>query len=1075
MENLTVRWWSSMTDVCTVNISLNKGNDGLTPYIKDGNWWIGLNDTGVKAEANSIVSIELVSTIGLVKTYRITFTDTTHFDFVISDGAQGEQGIQGIQGAQGIQGIQGVQGIQGEKGDTGADGLTTSIDLNGETYTQVGGTITLPDLVEKDSDITNNTSGQDVDEVWSAPFPTDEENYTLYKLFGIIRAKIDRLFSVKLDTDGNGSDTTVAFAEAGTTALPVTGETQSTLWGKVLRYLKTELPSLLSAKVSIQGGDVTNTESASNDSLTYAQPWPTYVTKWSLLNWFGVIRAKIDRLFTIKLDTTGNGSNTTVAFTEAVTESLPATGETQATLWGKALYYIKKLNQFATDELAKVKQAVGTSTTDVLSQNAVAVYYEPKARATAQISRIEADGGLVRNKSMLYKLMQEQADLMPYCDLLYIPECGVKTRTVAATSTTPPYVYVPKLYDLIGSNDAAQTTEYSQPFLGGNIAPNEKYRLNGIKTSMQLGINIPKTLSFSQGWSITFIQSKQSAIYKPVFAGTSSAIGVNIGAGYETVIVDSVESSIRSVTLNRMHVGLNAIITLTCDGVGNIFVYVNGVLDGPIVVPTTDTLNISILDVDAANYSYYQFHTKQLTTAEVSILHTQLRNYFPEIEGITIGNQVWSTSNLDLACDAVGGVIPEVQLNTSGAELVAGGDFEAGLIGAVDNSFGGAVLTYTLNEVSPISGTRDAKLSITQAGTSSGRPFIEFPIPITSPNKWYLLKFDYKVNSGVVRLYRVLLGSGGDVVLNSTLTGSGTITVIKKRADAAYYFGINFDGREVGEVQIDNVSVKEAGWADLTVPAWCHYGNLTENGAVFGKLYNGYASVQLAANCPKGWRVPNYYDFLQLQTYLGGETVAGGKLKYIGLDYWQTPNAGATNENGLSLIGSGERNQISGGFQNAKRIIRLGGNRTILMASSYVDDARFTVAQEDYAKIGKAIRLIRNSPAGEQVSDVSTGLITTDIASAYKQVTIPFGYRIKSITCTSSTNLTSVAANAYTAGGTLIQNLITGKTATANVPICYGVSADQSVQYADYTVRITATGVTSAGALFQIQIEKILL
>jgi hypothetical protein len=26
------------------------GKDGLTPYIKDGNWWIGETDTGVKAE-----------------------------------------------------------------------------------------------------------------------------------------------------------------------------------------------------------------------------------------------------------------------------------------------------------------------------------------------------------------------------------------------------------------------------------------------------------------------------------------------------------------------------------------------------------------------------------------------------------------------------------------------------------------------------------------------------------------------------------------------------------------------------------------------------------------------------------------------------------------------------------------------------------------------------------------------------------------------------------------------------------------------------------------------------------------
>ncbi len=84
-------------------------------------------------------------------------------------GIQGEQGIQGPQGIQGEQGIQGPkgdtgeQGIQGPKGDTGEqgiqgpkgdigergpkgeNGLTTQVRVNGTTYTQVGGLITLPD------------------------------------------------------------------------------------------------------------------------------------------------------------------------------------------------------------------------------------------------------------------------------------------------------------------------------------------------------------------------------------------------------------------------------------------------------------------------------------------------------------------------------------------------------------------------------------------------------------------------------------------------------------------------------------------------------------------------------------------------------------------------------------------------------------------------------------------------------------------------------------------------------------------------------------------------------------------
>ena len=69
-------------------------------------------------------------------------------------GIQGEQGPQGEvgpkgdtgeQGPQGIQGEIGPQGPQGPRGPKGDDGLTTQVRVNGTTYTQVDGLITLPD------------------------------------------------------------------------------------------------------------------------------------------------------------------------------------------------------------------------------------------------------------------------------------------------------------------------------------------------------------------------------------------------------------------------------------------------------------------------------------------------------------------------------------------------------------------------------------------------------------------------------------------------------------------------------------------------------------------------------------------------------------------------------------------------------------------------------------------------------------------------------------------------------------------------------------------------------------------
>ena len=60
-------------------------------------------------------------------------------------GEQGPQGLQGPKGDKGDTGEQGPQGPQGLQGPKGDDGLTTQVRVNGTTYTQVDGLITLPD------------------------------------------------------------------------------------------------------------------------------------------------------------------------------------------------------------------------------------------------------------------------------------------------------------------------------------------------------------------------------------------------------------------------------------------------------------------------------------------------------------------------------------------------------------------------------------------------------------------------------------------------------------------------------------------------------------------------------------------------------------------------------------------------------------------------------------------------------------------------------------------------------------------------------------------------------------------
>jgi len=62
-------------------------------------------------------------------------------------------------------------------------------------------------------------------------------------------------------------------------------------------------------------------------------------------------------------------------------------------------------------------------------------------------------------------------------------------------------------------------------------------------------------------------------------------------------------------------------------------------------------------------------------------------------------------------------------------------------------------------------------------------------------------------------------------------------------------------------------------------PAWCYYENNTANGTKYGKLYNWYAVNDYRGLAPTGYHIPTDDEWTVLSTYLGGEAVAGKKMK----------------------------------------------------------------------------------------------------------------------------------------------------------------------------------------------------
>ncbi len=96
-------------------------------------------------------------------------------------------------------------------------------------------------------------------------------------------------------------------------------------------------------------------------------------------------------------------------------------------------------------------------------------------------------------------------------------------------------------------------------------------------------------------------------------------------------------------------------------------------------------------------------------------------------------------------------------------------------------------------------------------------------------------------------------------------------------------------------------------WASLTTGAWCYYNNDSTNGAIYGKLYNWYAVNDSRGLAPVGYHLPTDYEWNILSDYLGGESVAGGKIKEAGTTNWLSPNTGADNRSGFTALPGGFR------------------------------------------------------------------------------------------------------------------------------------------------------------------------
>lgn len=308
-----------------------------------------------------------------------------------------------------------------------------------------------------------------------------------------------------------------------------------------------------------------------------------------------------------------------------------------------------------------------------------------------------------------------------------------------------------------------------------------------------------------------------------------------------------------------------AIVTVTSPSLGSATDYTGptGSFGGYVPAGEPLTLTVSLVCPDG---TYQVVHTQQLGVLTVNT---------------NVGLVVVNNSNITLVSGSVVGcngqpVAQGYVLANGEAEFTNGGLF------SFSTCLGGSI---TLTGIDPVGGASSAAVTISLVGSV--------------------------VDAGQLE---ACAQSGGDSHLNPNLT-YGSVTDIEGNEYATIVIGTQeWMAENLRTTRYSNgQAIPYANWnqwGSLNTGAWAYYDDDSQYAYPFGKLYNWYAVADPRNVCPTGWHVPTDAEWDTLVGYLDPSFVpgpidiqsstAGGKMKSIGTQYWNSPNTGATNESGFS-------------------------------------------------------------------------------------------------------------------------------------------------------------------------------
>lgn len=150
-------------------------------------------------------------------------------------------------------------------------------------------------------------------------------------------------------------------------------------------------------------------------------------------------------------------------------------------------------------------------------------------------------------------------------------------------------------------------------------------------------------------------------------------------------------------------------------------------------------------------------------------------------------------------------------------------------------------------------------------------------------------------------------------------------------------------------------------------------------------LFNWDAVDDYRNIAPVDWHVPTLADVVELINYLGGEAVAGGKLKEAGFINWKEPNTGADNSSGYNAPGSGRRGpdgEFAALFEefNLWTASDTGGDEAYSLALNYNSASALRLISHSKLS-GMSMRCIKDD-------SIDPGTMTGNDGNTYKTVKI---------------------------------------------------------------------------------------